>query len=659
MACPALPIPEEIIEQIRASVSLHDLVSEQVALKRSGRSYVGLCPFHQEKTPSFNVNDEEGFFRCFGCDKKGSIFDFVMETRGLTFPEAARFLAGRAGIDLPEVRGGNEATKKSAYLRELLKLARSVFVSCLADQSLGEAARGYLQKRGLTDETIKLFELGCVMPSAEVFVGQMEAEMKAKGITAQKPLPGMLEYLGIIRKSDYSSGATGFAYYLAFKDRLIFPITRSDGVAIAFGGRLLREDSKRPKYINSVESLVYSKRRSFYGLSQALKEVRSSRHVYIVEGYMDVLSMYQAGVKNVVATCGTALTEDHAQILRRLVDTATIVFDGDSAGKKAAARCFPVFLGTGIKAEIVTLEIGQDPDSLARECGKEALWSVLSKSRVSAVDIFLDQAFEELGVPGEEQKSAALSGKVANRFAEALVKVDNPVERELLVQEAVQKIGVGFGSLNDLVEERIEKNRGRFKRVRQQFKPFQQKGKQVTVGKYDAEVRRSFHVQLLVCVICEPSLAGEILRMPSIAGTEQGPDALLPEQKAFLELIERDVDLGISYTESDDLWENYLGRIRQMLVQLSIEEEEVMSEANAQRRLMIDASSRMPSRGRLVQDLRASLNRQSTRLEVNRIRQKEADETNDERLVQLAQEKLERRRKLEHLLTIEQPSSPK
>ena len=654
-----MPIPEEIIEQVRASVSLHDLVSEQVALKRSGRNYVGLCPFHQEKTPSFNVNDEEGFYRCFGCDKKGSAFDFVMETRGLTFPEAARFLAGRAGVEIPESRGGNEKSKKAAYLREILKLARGLFVSCLADQSQGAPARNYLQSRGLTDETIRLFELGCTMPSAEVFVEQLEAEMKAKGIVAQKPLPEILEYLGIIRKSDYTSSDSSFGYYHAFKDRLIFPITRSDGVAIAFGGRLLREDTKRPKYINSVESLVYAKRRSFYGLSQALKEIRSSRHVYIVEGYMDVLSMYQADVQNVIATCGTALTEDHANILKRLVDSATIVFDGDAAGKKAAARCFPVFLGSGIKVEIVSLEVGQDPDSVARERGKEALWDLLASSRVSAVDVFIDLAFEDLGVPGEEKRSAAVCGKVGNRFAKALVKVENPVERELLVQEAVQKIGVGFGSLNALVEAQIEQRGGRFRPVDRQSKPLKQNGKKVADSKDEAGMRRSFHVQLLVCIICEPSLASEVLKMPSVGGKDQGPDALMPKQRAFLELVEREIDLGVSYVESDDLWEPYLARVRRMLMQLAIEEAEILAEANAQRRLMIDATNRAPSRGRLVQDLRASLNRQSTRIEVNRIRQSEAGETDNERLVLLAQEKLERRRKLEHLLASEASDSSK
>lgn len=447
-------IPSEIIDAVRERVDIVDVISELVQLRRAGRNYVGLCPFHSEKTPSFNVREEEKTFRCFGCGKSGSVFDFVMETKALSFPETVRYLAQKVGISVPEVAGSREPEKnRTALLREVMRAAVSVYQEVLGDEKLGGAAREYLRERGLREEVVRQYGLGFA-PNDWAFIAPRVLERLRKSSTKdifQDTAAGekLLLSAGIVRKRSEKDER---GVYDTFAGRLVFPVTRSDGAPIALGGRLIETSSDRPKYINSPESPIYEKRKTFYGLGAAFDVVRKTRHSFLVEGYMDVLSLAQAGFGDVLATCGTAVTPDHARVLKRLTNRVTVLFDGDSAGRKAAASFFETFLNSGIEVSAARLPDGEDPDSLARTRSKEELESLFQQAECPIVDVYLDFLLSEVAQDGPVE-SAALSGKVAERFASVLCRVKNPVEREFLLRRASGRLGVSFQALLELVEQ--------------------------------------------------------------------------------------------------------------------------------------------------------------------------------------------------------------
>lgn len=378
-----MAISPEIIEQIKERLSFVDVASAYVKLKRSGKNYVGCCPFHAEKTPSFFINEEDGLFNCFGCGKKGSIFNFVMDIRGFTFPETVRHLAKQVGVNIPEERNENplEATsrKKQPYLRTALRLATEIFIRELNSSKI---ASEYLTARGIKKEIISLFQIGFAPDSWEFIHAEIMKTDFGKKMGEEK-LKKLLLEIGLLKLRQENSSQPEnteekkLSCYDAFRERVIFPITRSDGQVIAFGGRIIVKNPNLPKYLNSSESSIYHKRKSFYGLLQAAETIRRERHVYITEGYLDVVSLFQAGIKNVLATCGTAATEQHVQVLKRLVDRVTLLFDGDEAGKKAAARCFEIFLNSGLDLEVVVLPEGNDPDSLVHKVCQIILKSIL------------------------------------------------------------------------------------------------------------------------------------------------------------------------------------------------------------------------------------------------------------------------------------------
>ena len=335
------------------------MISEHVQLVKKGRNYSGLCPFHDEKTPSFSVDPDRQFYHCFGCGVGGNVFKFIQEIDRVTFVEAVKFLAERAGIALPERSGpSREEDAADDELYRANDLAQKYFHHLLLKDDVSASARTYLQTRGLTGETIARFGLGYAPP-------EWDALLKVAG---RRDLnPQVLERAGLALPRPKGSG-----HYDRFRDRVTFPIANLSSRIIAFGARALQSDQE-PKYLNSPETPIYHKGRVLYGLSDTRDAIRRRDAVLVVEGYMDLLSLVQAGVEHVAATSGTALTEDQCRTLARYARQVVLLFDGDAAGSTAAMRGLEVILGTGLDVRVVSLPTGHDPDSFVQEHGPEAL----------------------------------------------------------------------------------------------------------------------------------------------------------------------------------------------------------------------------------------------------------------------------------------------
>jgi DNA primase len=407
------------IEEVRARADIVEIVGAQVRLKRAGRNFVGLCPFHNEKTPSFSVNAERGFFHCFGCGAGGTVFDFIMRVEGLTFLEALQSLARRYGIVLPEHSGPGGPPPGERDALALANLtAAEFFAHVLWKTADGAPARDYLKARGITEETAHAFMLGYApaRPANLATVigkrGMLEAAIKA-GLVKREP---------------------GRDPYDMFRARLMFPIRDAQGRVIGFGGRVL--DQRLPKYINSPESPIYSKARALYGVFEARQAIAHADRAIVVEGNIDVIALWQAGFKETVASLGTSLTVDQLRLLARYTRNIVACFDGDAAGRKASLRALEVFLGAGLLGRGVFIPSGFDPDTLVRDRGAQALNELIESSEL-LVDYFLREQAAAAG--------ATLSGKAraAERVAEILRMVANPFEFDLLARKAADSLGVG------------------------------------------------------------------------------------------------------------------------------------------------------------------------------------------------------------------------
>lgn len=361
-----MAFPPQFLDEIRARVTLSGLVGRRVKLIRRGREHTGLCPFHNEKTPSFTVSDDKGFFHCFGCGAHGDVLGWVMQADGLSFPEAVERLAAEAGLEVPVATPEErERETRRAGLIEAMEAACKHYERTLW-QPEGREALAYLRGRALTDETIRKFRLGFA-PAGN--------SLKSAILSDQMPEPLLLEG-GLLRKPD-----DGRATYDFFRDRVIFPITDGRGRVIAFGGRTMGDGE--PKYLNSPDTPLFDKRRTLYGLNEARRAAHEKNRVLVTEGYMDVIALSQAGFEEAVAPLGTALTEAHIEGLWRLAPEPYLCFDGDNAGQRAAARAagraLPL-LAPERSLRFVTLPRGEDPDSLIRTQGAQAMEELLARS---------------------------------------------------------------------------------------------------------------------------------------------------------------------------------------------------------------------------------------------------------------------------------------
>lgn len=398
---------EDLLEQVRGANPIYDVVSDYVSLKKSGRNYMGLCPFHGEKTPSFTVNQERQIFHCFGCGEGGNVIGFIMKREGLSFPEAVRFLAARRGIALPEYSPGRPEEKGlKERLLEANAAAAGVFKANLLGPS-GRQALAYLERRSITAATREEFGIGWAIPGRD----HLFRELVKKGFTQQELLQA-----GLAAQREAGGVAD------RFRGRVVFPIHDVAGRVVGFGGRLLAEGE--PKYLNSPETPLYHKSDVLYGLHRSKEFIRREGVGIIVEGYFDLITAVQAGVANVVATSGTALTDGHAALMRRFAERWVVVFDGDAAGIRAAKRSLEVFVAHGLFARGVLLPDGADPDSFIRAQGAAAFHGLVGKAD-DLMDFFLRRTLQEHRLDTIEGKVTAvretvpLLAKVRDRVAQA------------------------------------------------------------------------------------------------------------------------------------------------------------------------------------------------------------------------------------------------
>jgi DNA primase len=374
-------IPQDKIDQVRESTDIIDLVSAYANLRRRGKNYVGLCPFHSEKTPSFTVNAEKQVYHCFGCGVGGNVFTFVMEHEKVSFAEAVRFLADRVGITLPAPSPEAEALASEAeILYNVMRLSARFFYDSLTGSPEGEFALNYLHERGFADETIRKFGLGY---SPKGWDGLVQFARK-EGIDLSS-----LEKVGLARRREDGS------YYDYFRGRAMFPVFSGSGRVIGFGARKLYDDDPMGKYINSPETSVYVKSRVLYGIFQAKNAIIDQDSAILVEGYADLISVYQAGIQNVVASSGTALTPEQIQLVGRYTKNITLVYDADSAGSIAMMRGVDLVIEGGLDVKIAELPQGDDPDSYVRKSGGEEFQKLL-QGAVSFIE-FKARTFQREG----------------------------------------------------------------------------------------------------------------------------------------------------------------------------------------------------------------------------------------------------------------------
>jgi DNA primase len=367
-------IPDEIIHRIRDHADVVELVGRTVSLKRAGRSYKGLCPFHDEKTPSFNVNPDRGTYYCFGCQEGGDAFSFLMKIEGLTFMEAARSLARDAGIEIPEARPGE---REQAGLAERLFDANALLDRHYRDELAREGSPGarYIAGRGLPEGAVETFGIGWAPDSWDFAVGVL----RKAGVSGE-----MGQKAGLL--SERRSGG----HYDLLRGRVIFPIQDVRGRVVAFGGRAVSE-GQEPKYLNTPETPIFRKREAFYGFPHALDAIRKRDRAVVSEGYFDRIALHLAGIEEAVATCGTSLTEDHARNLRRRTRNVVLLFDGDAAGIKAIWRSLEVLVPAGLRVRAAILPGGDDPDSFLQREGAEALCALVDQAR-PAMELAIEHA---------------------------------------------------------------------------------------------------------------------------------------------------------------------------------------------------------------------------------------------------------------------------
>ena len=423
---------DDIIEEVRSKNDIVDVVSQYVKLTRKGSSYFGLCPFHNEKTPSFSVSPGKQMYYCFGCGAGGNVFNFIMEYENFTFGEALKHLADRAGVELPKIEYSREVREKAQEKAELLEInkhAAQYYYYQLRTEK-GEAGYRYLTGRGLTEETMRSFGLGY----SDKFSDGLYRYLKSKGYKDER-----------LRESGLFNVDERHGMYDKFWNRVIFPIMDVNNRVIGFGGRVMGDG--KPKYLNSPETKIFDKSRNLYGLNAA----RKSRKNYLIlcEGYMDVISMHQAGFTNAVASLGTALTSGHASLLKRYTQEVLLLYDSDEAGIRAALRGIPILREAGVNSRVVDLKPCKDPDEFIKNMGAEAFEERLNQ----ASDSFLFRIrVAEREFPMEEPQG---QNRFFERCAEMLLELKDELERNLYIDAIVKTYRGRYGISSEDLRKRV------------------------------------------------------------------------------------------------------------------------------------------------------------------------------------------------------------
>jgi DNA primase len=411
-------------ERVRSASDIVDVIGASIPLKRNGANFVCLCPFHREKSPSFNVNPARQIFHCFGCQAGGDVFKFVQMYENISFPEAIERLAERARIPL-EYEAGTGAPENRGLKDALLKLHEAICLrwqQCLANEAAGELARNYLTKRGVSPETVKEFRLGAAPEAWDDTVNWAKSKGFDESLCEQAGL--------ILRKAE-----TGRVYD-RFRGRLMFPICDEQGRVIAFSGRVLQGDEKTAKYVNSPETPIFTKGKTLFALDKARRAILDAGHGIVCEGQLDTIACHAAGIRNVVAPQGTALTPDHARVLRRYVEEVVLCFDGDKAGRTASVRSFDGLLGSGLSVRVASIPPPDDPDSYIKTQGAEAFRGILTRAE-GYFDFYLRHLLEENDATTDRGRAV-----VVRSVGEAVQKTGNAVLIDTYAQRVAQRLGV-------------------------------------------------------------------------------------------------------------------------------------------------------------------------------------------------------------------------
>ena len=429
-----MQISEEILEKIKSQNDIVDVISERVRLRKAGRNFTGLCPFHNEKTPSFSVSQEKQIYKCFGCGEAGNVISFVMKEKNLPFIEAVKYLANRANIPL-EIGNGEKSkvTKRKELLYRVNVEAAKFFFSNLMNN---QNAKEYFLNRGIKEETIKKFGLGFANDSWN----SLMFYLRKKGINDV-----LLEEAGLISVNKEKGRK-----YDRFRNRVMFPVFDYQGKVIGFGGRVL--DDSKPKYLNSPETLVFQKGTNLYGLNFALKHNMNERYFVIVEGYMDLISLHQYGITNVVASLGTALTINQARLLKRYADKVIISYDADMAGQMATLRGLEILRTAGFDVRVLSIPQGKDPDEYVRSNGRDAFLKLVNSAE-PLIDYRIKKAEE--GINFKNSQSLILYAK---RIMEIISDLD-PVEKDVYIKKASENTGIKEQTLYDILKSKMKDNR--------------------------------------------------------------------------------------------------------------------------------------------------------------------------------------------------------
>ncbi|NLY92365.1 MAG: DNA primase [Firmicutes bacterium] len=419
---------ERIINEVKENNEIVSVIAEYVNLKQQGKNFIGLCPFHNEKTPSFTVSREKQLFHCFGCGAGGDVLTFIMRKENLTFGPALRLLAERANINLPEFQLPPDQQKVKEERERLYRInayAAAFYRKILWETKTGAKAVAYLEARGISRPTAEKFSLGYAPPQWKALVGLF----RKKGVSLQEA-----EKAGLV-----CGGGEGF--YDRFRDRLLFPITNPRGQIIGFGGRILGEG--QPKYLNSPETVLFQKGRYLYGLKEAREGIRRQGRVIVVEGYMDVIQAHQQGVEEVVASLGTSLTVDQVRLLKRHSEQVIIAYDADAAGAAATIRGLDLLAQAGVGVRVVRLPAGEDPDSLLKREGAAAFRRYVGES----VDLFTFKLAYIL--ENEDLTTPAGKARAAQRIFPILDQVQNGIVRETYLRQTAAALGVSEATIYD------------------------------------------------------------------------------------------------------------------------------------------------------------------------------------------------------------------
>ena len=427
-----MQIPEEVIEKIKEQNDIVDIISENVRLKKSGRNYTGLCPFHNDKSPSFSVSQEKQIYKCFSCGEAGNVITFVMKYKKFTFLEAAKYLADKANISL-QIKGkeNNLISQKKDILYKLnVETARYYF----ANLQRNKKAKEYFLNRGIKEETIKRFGLGYSQDSWQGLINYL----KSKGYK-----DNLMIEAGLVSKSEKKGNI-----YDKFRNRVMFPVFDVKGNVIGFGGRVL--DDSKPKYLNSPETMIFHKGINLYGLNFAIKNKLQEDYIIIVEGYMDLIALHQSGITNVVASLGTALTVNQARLLKRYVNKVIISYDADLAGQTATMRGLEILRNAGFDVKVLIVPQGKDPDEFVRKNGKEAFLR-LAEEALPLIDYRIKRA--ALGI---NLKNGTDLIEYGEKFAEILADL-NPIEKDVYIKKISEQTSIKEQALYDLLSQVMAK----------------------------------------------------------------------------------------------------------------------------------------------------------------------------------------------------------